>query len=417
MIDKLFGNDFGAYLPGFFKIELDLELHDNFKWEEFTDSQKATVIHEYIHYLQDISTTHGFSNFNFIAQSINLYLHVAGSSKSNEVIVPIDLESSETENACKQSELIGIYEGDTRNKKIHHINKIVREIEDCYGFEEKMYNINIYYDNKKDPYVFGNRCILESMAYLIEISMYPTELRKNEFPYNSCEVVCENIYPEIGGKISCIVAMCEIALMHYHSGDFFYQLLIDMKKNNYIPQNASDVYRYTIPRVEHLYKNFKQDFSEVVKNIDFLYPEDVKIAKSVSVWLRNKIELGKELRLRYPNFISKLLDFSNTKDSEKYFLLLMNIFELPLITDKMGGAFSVNDNLSLMLVPIAIAQLFSKASDFKCYMYRYCIANNEPQVCEICLENPWKQAEKEQLCPLALYWYKFGLEEKILKRN
>lgn len=52
-------------MPGFFNIELDIDLHENFEWNDFSSQEKATLIHEYIHYLQDISTTQGLANFNF----------------------------------------------------------------------------------------------------------------------------------------------------------------------------------------------------------------------------------------------------------------------------------------------------------------------------------------------------------------
>lgn len=426
MIEKLFNNDFGAYMPGFFKIELDVALHDEFSWNEFTESEKATVIHEYIHYLQDISTAYGISNFNYLVELINLYLNKVYTNIERELIVPIDLEKSNIENAYEQSMLIGIYKGDDKHKKIHHINKICREIEDCYQMEfnpnndsdKDIYNINIYYDDNKDiPYRFGNKCITESMAYLIETYIYPIDVRKNEFPYNACELICNEIYPEMSNNTSCIVAICDISLMHYHSGDFFYNLLLDMKKNKYLPHNIDDVYKYVNPQIKHLYQNYIKDLSKAVENINFLYSKDIEMLKPINEWLMEKLERGMRFRIRNSNFISKLMDYNQNEFAERYFIRLMNICEMPLITDKTEGVFSENHNLSLMLSPIALVELFTKSSDFKCYMYKYCVANGETQVENLCLTEPWMQAEKKHLCPLALYWHRFSLTGKSLRRK
>lgn len=410
-------------MPGFFNIELDTKLHDGFEWNDFNSQEKATLVHEYIHYLQDISTTQGLANYNYLVEYINLYLYKIYHSEK-VITIPIDLESCQVENAYLQTELRGIYSGSDKNIKIHHINKIIREVEECYKIqfntidnnENDMFNINIYYDDKDVPYAFGNTCITESMAYLIETHIFPIDIRKKEFPYNACEMLCEVLYPEIAKKYSCIVAMCDISLMHYHSGDFFYHLVMDMKNNDFLPKSSADIYEYTNARIPHLYENFLSMFENAIGNSNLLYSKDNEITNPINMWLLDKLEKGMGFRLWHCNFISKIMEFKDASIAERYFLWLISIFNLPLIIDKEKSVFSSQDGLALLLAPIALVELFSKPNCKKCYLYDFCIANKTPQVDNLCLSEPWLQTKKEKLCPLALYWYKFSLEDKIIKK-
>ena len=56
--------DYGEYVKGFFKISLDIELEEGFSINQMTTEELATFVHEYIHFLQNITTTYGAAYFN-----------------------------------------------------------------------------------------------------------------------------------------------------------------------------------------------------------------------------------------------------------------------------------------------------------------------------------------------------------------
>ena len=407
-------------MPGFFLMNINVDLHNNISWNEFNDEQKSTFIHEYIHYLQDITTTNGFHNFNFFAQINQLYLNKIATYTNQEIKVPIDLEMCNVENAFEESEIVKLYEGDNHQKKIHHVNNVFRELEECYKEEfpnsQDMYNINIYYNNTGIAYRFGTRCICESMAYLIESWIYK-EKRNNELPYNSCEMVCKSLYPEISTNIPCMIALCDISLMHYHSGDFFYNLILCMKKDNFIPKDAKDVYDYTNPRIPHLYDNLLEQYKMAKQNIDIIYPNKINITDSVRKWLVNIFLKGLEFRMGKNNFVCKLTELNKKEDVEKYFLKLTNYFSLPVITDINKDVFGTYESQYIILVPIALIDLFTKRKGNECILYEYCKKQGQVLLSDnMCKITPWKQADREELCPLALYWYHYSLTGKILKR-
>ena len=53
---------YGCYLPAFLCIQLNDSI-DFQNFESHSDEVKGTFIHEYCHFLQDVSTTYGYSNF------------------------------------------------------------------------------------------------------------------------------------------------------------------------------------------------------------------------------------------------------------------------------------------------------------------------------------------------------------------
>ena len=113
----------GEYLPGIFVIKVKKILEDNISCAVFTETEVATLIHEYVHFLQDISTQTGIIYFNFYSELLLLYLNVAKNAK--EVELPIKLDACGVKNASEQSELLSLYIGNDDHYKIHHINKIV----------------------------------------------------------------------------------------------------------------------------------------------------------------------------------------------------------------------------------------------------------------------------------------------------
>lgn len=425
MVKRLFNNDCGAYMPGFFIMDLNMEFSNEFDLNKLEEKEKATLIHEYIHYLQEISTTSGICNFNHVVNMIQLYIRRVYEDKNKVVSIPISIENSGIKNAYLQDELMSLYLGNEKHKKINHVNKVCLEKEVIFnetfnikeGSENEMSTVNIYYDDKEEPYIFGKTCISESMAYLIEKHIYNSEKREKEFPYNSCELVCEKLYPELSKKYASITAICDMALMHYDSGRLFFEILLNMKKKNYIPNSAKDVYDFLDEEVSHLYKYYNYEYSRACKRIDFLYPNNIDIMISVNKWLKNKIELGYKARLNDSKFITNIMDSNSKEMAYDYFTSLVKKFSLPLVKDNTNCVYGVekNVNLPLLLVPIALSDLFTKNTGFECSMYVTCKANNEKNLCDACRSNPWVQADKDELCPLALYWYHFTLSGKSLK--
>lgn len=110
--------------------------------------------------------------------------------------MPFDFEKIGAEDAYVESELQSFYMGDSKHIKVHHIDRTCREEELINGIvkNEKLFAINIFYDNKDYPYVLGNTAIAESMAYLIETYKFGGLRRQNETICNDPTFVISWIY-------------------------------------------------------------------------------------------------------------------------------------------------------------------------------------------------------------------------------
>lgn len=110
-----------------------------------------------------------------------------------------------------------------------------------------------------------------------------------------------------------------------------------------------------------------------------------------------------------------MMDLTKERCKE-YFVFLTNEFGFPALCDRNNNIFSIECDMGLALVPIAIFNEF-KSSETQCYLYEYCKAEELPNVNENCVFAPWLQSEKNTLCPFAMFWYHYSLSGKIMEKN
>ena len=195
--------EYGAYYPGVFIIKIEKVLQEDGNYDSFDTEDWQTFVHEYVHYLQDISTVHGYLYYQFKAQLLKIAVHTIKSNASDDIMLPIQMEYTGIKNASGKEMVLDFYNKDYTFICFHHINcikcendELARElIVEENDFPGDFESVNIYYDDCSTPYRFGNECIIESMAYLVEHHLFGAKKRNREFPYNACEVICEKICP------------------------------------------------------------------------------------------------------------------------------------------------------------------------------------------------------------------------------
>lgn len=387
-------------------------------WHEFTQGELATFVHEYIHYLQDISMTTGIAQFIHQAKLFQMYIALF-SNKSNPIEIPINLEQDGVINSYAYDELLNFYKGgEFQNKKFHHFDCVKLEDEELineiiinnsdYSGKVEMKRVSIYYDNRKYPTTLGSIYICESMAYLIEKICFSAEVRKNEWPYNVCEMVCEKIYPEILESPKLIVVLCEFALMHRNSGLAFYEALHCLKKLNISNLSAKMVMNILEKSMTEGIEKLNSEFKELDDRINCLYPD--KIYLFANTYVKTIYEAGHNYRNGKHFFISEILFADNPSEVIKYWIKL---FPFPLLIDQVDhDFFGSYEGLEILPVPLAIKDYFNKPS-LGCPLMDYCKYSGNKNLDEkMCREFPWKQCEKEKKCPFAIYLSHYGLDNK-----
>lgn len=406
----------GEYHPGAFILCIDKEFRDEMEYDSFSKEEMATFVHEYIHYLQDISTVRGLTLFEHQAKLFQLNIAVSVSKDSCRF--PIDLEK-ENADAYIKSELLSFFEGGNLEKKIHHINKIVAENDDIIdeilnlsshykGTQFKQ--ISIYYDDKSDPTPFGFHYIIESMAYLIERYCFCAEERTREFPYNAVEMVCSRIAPDLLEHPECMIMICEVSLMYENSGFVFYQILERLKKEGIDYSKPHVLRKYLNPFMCIGVKNLKHINQQIKENIDFLFPTTNRYMQMANIYVKNIFDSACSFRARYPFFIADIVQEKSPIERIKYWF---SLFPAPLQVDninkKIYGTF---EGLELLPVPFSLLKYF-QLPQYGCQLINYCKYSKLENVDEdICEKMPWKQCDKTYSCPFALYFKIYKLDKK-----
>lgn len=88
MLDR-YNITMGFYEPSLFHLHTrgNGKLRDMKNWSV---SQKSTFLHEYIHFLQDITTIQGFNNFYILGEYIRYVTQIVKQSTTKEIKVPIN---------------------------------------------------------------------------------------------------------------------------------------------------------------------------------------------------------------------------------------------------------------------------------------------------------------------------------------
>ena len=426
---KLLNKAYGLYQLSLLRIELNIDFdYGQYNWDNNNDYQNSTFVHEYMHYLQDISTLYGLLNFNNVIGTIQGCMNAIANSKENEITLPIDLNY--IENYEQSKHLIEIYQGDFHDLYECRVINIDVKTEDIYKelYNDKIYEVilTLNVGGKIEEYRFGGRCVLESMAYLIESHAYPSESRRNSAPYNLCEEVANNLYEEFPSDKGMLVALCDISLNSTNPGITFYNILKSMKYLNFIPNTVDDVYKFVDTYIRDNTKQILIDeLKTAMDRIDFIYPETIEVVPDMKVankWLKDRFLKAACYRDENKKFITKIMDYRG-RDFEAYFFSLLDNFGIPLIKDKHGEIFNgatvknPDLNLTFVNVPITLSKLFDpEEKDNRCELIKIC-EEHGGLVDNLCIDAPWKKSENEILCPIGLIWYQKSLRGKNLIRK
>ena len=433
------------YFPGFFLLESTIDFEKITSLDNLSGEDRGTFLHEYVHYLQDVTLPcklYEFNqNCNLLSATIEWLQKNKKESKGISLAIGDMFENNEKTEKGKEvniktmildtllgdsAEDIVVYLQDVSDPCVESlIDDMVKEycISQRIADRYKKY-VEIKYDNKS--YVFGSRCITESMAYLIECEVYGASKRVNELPYNACEMICEKIYPEFAQNKKMILALCELSLHWVYSGYIFYTVLEKMKEENFLPCNMIELYNFVKKypvALNYFVDEGRAIFYNTIKYIDFLFPkhDSHEYVMKTNRYLKTIIVRGWKKRLMNPFLVSDVAWQSDILQAEFYYSTLLEWFSLPLMRDKNGNLWNLlgDDYIFPILALKTLIDIFYRerydphatSSAYKCYCFEICRQHHQERFDEtVCRETPWKQAELENnFCLFAYYWKYFQL--------
>ena len=300
------------YNTSAFSIVLDLPIDlTNFK-EELNEFQFSLYLHEYIHFLQDISTMYGLMKLSDIILYTKAQATYAVSKGISNIKIPAHAPSDVRlfSYVKRNYDLMPIYMGDTvrslpRDNKHPFDKNMVKivAIEEKKvikpNIKEKIDTLRVTIedrDGNKESIVFGGEIICENMAsmaergYLANLGKIPAS-PTIEYPYRLAEKLAEYIYPNVTDlPAEWVFWMMDLCLSTaFNPGYVFYLLIKQLKEvdfvNNPDDEQLLDIFNSLVNggryKLEEMHKEILDEFDQI-----FYLP----IFKANKDWLKAEFE-------------------------------------------------------------------------------------------------------------------------------
>jgi len=401
--------ELGAFYPSLFcmKFGTDKEL--------LNSDEEYILFHEYIHFLQDVSTNFGKMNICNFYNKVRQIANIIYKHKDEKVKIPIDLPTDEYfESIQKATEIL---RGNTSNiPRGSKSGKFGNEV-----IKFKAGNIKAYFlEIKNKKYYIGSDDIIENMAYLLERIIYGDNSPAPIYPYKTIEILTEQLLPDLCENLVLIIGLCELSLISSNPAQFYFESIDRIHKNNLKVERLDDL-------IQLINNNFSMDYMgefitpiEAVKKttedaIKFLTdPFKADHFKDVKEWVTSVMINAQIKRLGDPLFITRGLLVPNPRN---YFLgLLTAEIGFPPIMNRSQEIFmkdSSPKNLFLFLTFIEFWEIFQYGKK-GCGLYKGCVGKmkydkESHKVSAECKTAPWKKCNDYKLCPLSTLLKTWGL--------
>ena len=425
----------GTYAPTFFKMFVDTPANlDDIG--NLDDYNTALFLHEYIHFIQDVSTTYGLLNMcmnvNFLREA-SLQIK---NTESNEFYIPIRPTEEDTYQVFHNLKLRHTYLGNQEQIALSHYVQIEDVLVDVRVVVNtaKKNEANVIKIKFTDglSYELGSYALMENMAYIIERLLYPDIIpNPPTLPYTDAELLVNFIYPEFGANILNTLALIDAALLVFHPGDFFYKVLVDMKKEDFIPTHPRKIYDY-IDKIEFDYEG--ADTINSLIEIMSLRAGDMLASLlhdptfyPTTIWVKDILAQALDLRLKNRGFILDIIEGGLLKYNKSFIEIFVKIgtpliinsfssvwFHPPLITQE---KVNYDDLMPAMFWAIYQVRSLLIGGKSGCEMIAYCQSSAKESgiddyTDDNCYSLPWKRLEEGKDCSYCNIWHMWNLSGK-----
>lgn len=423
---------FGFYEPGFLHLRVDtdediFDLNTLFQNPD-TRGYSSTFLHEYIHFLQEVTTTSGLFSANHYINLIKEINSSVRGTEAEEFKVPFDFNNEN--NILANHQLKQIYRGGSEKSNYVKYDFYETEFEPVTDRDGRITNVVKYkifyfdYDrNQQRSFYFGSTCLKEYVAHAIQNQYFP-DTAHPDIPYLIAELIIQKEYPELTNDVGLLIALCDACLMDIHPARTFFNTLERMKSENFIPKKVTDIYDFTLQSLSFkglvASGSVENVFSEISNQADKQFHNALQSDPFLPNyhWLKHILLKAKELRLSNPSFMTQLVDKKGDL-TEVFFELFRNL-GTPYFTNNTGhGGFIPPTNIDQipnqpyqLLVFREIINIYMGKKT--CGLYSFCsLRTDDPIINEKCLSAPWEKATESELCPFAQLWKTWGMVGKV----
>jgi len=428
----ILNKDLGAYYPSFFRMVLDFEYKESpLEILRLDPKFQGAFVHEYIHFIQDISTHFGLNNTYVYAEYFHSSITSLYKLKKKQIKLPVKLYKNR-DNVELNKKISDLCTGDYMTVDSTIISDIITNkniVETPFG----ILDVHTYtLVSGRNRIRFGGRAIMESMAFLIEQILVPKSGGAKDYPYHSANIVSNYIYPHFEDDRLRLIALCDVSLMMSNPAKVFITYLQYYKENGIFP-TPEDIYN-------RFYSEPHSFMGQECDTIDGMLRFHMMMADYISKYISEELD---------PNFkksvMRLILTALNKRITSPYYILdicrdgelmyntnfsrLFSVFGSPLIQDIKRNYSMIPPTGDKTLSQFSIMYMYAIEQIYNtlyngadcCEMLDCCenskaITENAPIVDERCVNNPWLRCKDMQLCPYGVLWKHWSLSDYKIKK-
>lgn len=398
----------GQYKLAFMQIELSFPIKYNLTTDEidkYSDKDFATFIHEYIHYLQNISTPWGLYNSMIKYEKISYDFAYLQTNKDKECNPPIKVTYPDSLNNKNIRQLISLGRWVNFDKKIvideSQPITISEELISYRGIRMPM-KIMSFTDQKGIKYKvpLGAWIIMESMTAIFQEFIDPSSKNNHsDVPYNIVSKFVKQNFPDIFKDKGKLVALLYSSLFSTNPGILFLDRLeyVNSNQNRTATQLFDDLVNRTSihigtedMEVHTFYDDIEKKFSTILQ-------------KLLMIDLDYIAEILKRVNIKN-GFVPIVTIISDGVFNRERAKSLVSYLGIPYVYSKLGGVLYPNsikqpkktsDDIIALIGASALSHIINNG---KCELSFSCEkgGNTKPE----CKTRPWEGAE----CPITVFY-------------
>lgn len=398
----------GKYFFGFFIIWINGILDISRENVQISSVDYPKYFHEYIHFLQNISTTYCIRNTHYYLGHLASAFYLIQKHENNNVSIPLNLENI---NKAELSKDIIVYsEGDYDDYSYEEYNFI--SVTKINSFKDEMdselfgenvsvirnnYPIIINLELKKDTkeefkmFNFGACAIKESMASLIEEELFGRKRTKMILQYDIVQLISKAMIGyELDKKI--LIELCEVALMYDNPAYMFMSYLYIIKKENLKPLKFGDVLKFFEKRAnKHYMIDYHRYMKSTLQSLKNLFPIGFD---DLFEYIYNIILTAYKFRKKEKSklLITRIV-YEDKRKKEIYNKWIQKIFQTPVLIDSSGNVIYPKakeyKNFMILLVYYAFYQFFIFGKT-ECPLQNICKNLKIARDIRLCEKKPWE---------------------------
>jgi len=426
----------GHYKPGFLHIFINTD-------EDITDINGlalnpdkrqlfSTFLHEYIHFIQEITTISGVLSSGHYINMIRDFNWAVRSTDKKEFTVPAQITNENNMSANMKIRKLLRGDADFISNEFQGMVRYDSYTEekgtvvDRDGKERTIKLFKVHFNNsttyQSGSFYFGSLCLKEYVTHTLQTIYYP-ETSHDDIPYIITELIIRKECPSFPADPMLIVALCDACLMSFNPAEIFFKALSKINEgSSSAPGSVAEVYDLVykglgfvdegeIVTMQELYDKM---FNNTIKQLENSMKAEI-FAKNLK-WLKQIFELGRELRMTTPYFMTDLVKGPSVLTG-----LCLTIFKrigTPFYTNNqmLGGIapgedMTIPDQPYLLLVFQQVLQIYGGSNS--CSLYTFCDRTTSGKITSAeCKTAPWEKVKEPELCPFAQLWKTWGLTDK-----